>query len=618
MSRATHWVTGLVGSGLVHGVFAGIYLATRALEPTPQQQGPQSALELATFTAPTEKAQEQAPESEAAEQAEVDSTAVGADSIAQSSATPLTAPSAQAQQIENPAQKAEALAPKGASVDVSSAEGSTSVTPLLATPQAVAALEPQTSVTSAVTPQSTQTPAQQIETPPVVAAVVPEVTAAVPAVLAAQAAAVAAPNAFSATLEDPSVQVAALSVPTAEPISQAVPKAQIIAVAAPAPEIAALSIPKVDVTQPAVPDAQTAVLTELDAQTAAPTRPETQTAAAATPTAQTAALSRPDTQIARIATPQAQTVAQATPEAQVAAPAAPNAQTAPAAPTNAPTATPAALPATSAKADTAFQFGDRLVTDPKALATIQAFMAPETLEGSDQVRDDLGSVLTDVDCARLSAVFIPETGNLEMRGHVPDLALRADVIAAMQQQVGADIPVTANLLHLPSPQCGALTGIADLGLPQSTDQFTNTRLIGETAHAREYGYSEGQRLEFDLAAPDYDAYVYVDYFTATGDVVHLVPNETIPLEKTTAKTAFGVGKDRPGKPGLLITIGPPFGQEIAVAFAASHPLYDGLRPLVEPADPYLADLKARVAAARAQHPDFKGEWVYFFITTSPS
>ena len=38
--------------------------------------------------------------------------------------------------------------------------------------------------------------------------------------------------------------------------------------------------------------------------------------------------------------------------------------------------------------------------------------------------------------------------------------------------------------------------------------------------------------------------------------------------------------------------------------------------MVEPAAPYLAFLKSRVAARRAEHADFKGEWVYFFVTTA--
>jgi hypothetical protein len=63
-------------------------------------------------------------------------------------------------------------------------------------------------------------------------------------------------------------------------------------------------------------------------------------------------------------------------------------------------------------------------------------------------------------------------------------------------------------------------------------------------------------------------------------------------------------------------VGPPYGQEIAAAFAASAPLYDGVRPTLEPAVPYLDWLRERVRAVRAGQPDFKGEWVYFFVATS--
>lgn len=278
----------------------------------------------------------------------------------------------------------------------------------------------------------------------------------------------------------------------------------------------------------------------------------------------------------------------------------------------------AALPQTHAKASLAWQFGDRQVTDPKAIATIQAFVAPDTLQGADDVRDDLASMLAGVDCARISATFLPETGQLELRGHIPDPALTEPILKALQAQMGDGIPITVNLQHLPAPQCNALSGIAAAGLPQSTDQFTNALLIGETSHARSYDYVEGQLLQFDLTAPDYDAFIYVDYFNADGEVIHLIPNDTIALQSHTAETLIGVGHDRPGEPGLRVTIGPPFGQEIAVAFAASRPLYDGLRPIVEPAAPYLALLTEKVAEARANDPDFKGEWVYFFITTSPA
>ena len=209
-----------------------------------------------------------------------------------------------------------------------------------------------------------------------------------------------------------------------------------------------------------------------------------------------------------------------------------------------------------------------------------------------------------------------KTATLNVNGHIPEGDLRAPVLAALQDQMGADITVSDNILILPRPQCGALSGIGNVGLPQSTDQITNPLLIGEDTHARVLDFVKNDRLFFDITAPDYAAYIYVDFFDAGGNVLHLAPNDQVPLTRANPKTAMRVGTQSEGDIGLQIYIGPPYGQEIAVAFAASEPLYEGLRPIIEPAAPYLEYLKSRVALARETYPDFKGEWVYFFITTA--
>lgn len=255
--------------------------------------------------------------------------------------------------------------------------------------------------------------------------------------------------------------------------------------------------------------------------------------------------------------------------------------------------------------------------DPASLAAFQSFMRPEDAgQGAQDLRDGIDGLLSQVPCSRLQVQFQPESNTLELIGHIPETGLRAPVLAALQAQMGGNIRVADNLLVLPRPQCGALSGIADVGLPQSTDQITNPLLVGEDVHAREFRYTQGQQLVLDLSGADYDAYIYVDYFDADGQVIHLSPNDASPLALTQAKSALQIGAQKQGDPGLFITIGPPYGQEIAVAFAASKPLYQGTRPLVEPADTYLAFLKDRVSAARAEDPGFKGEWVYFFITTA--
>ena len=270
-----------------------------------------------------------------------------------------------------------------------------------------------------------------------------------------------------------------------------------------------------------------------------------------------------------------------------------------------------------AKAALAFSGDGGGEVDPVSLAAFQAFMQPGDIQTEgDPLRDGVSGLLAQVPCSRLQVGFDPDSATLQVNGHIPEGDMRAPVLAALKAQMGADIAVSDNILILPRPQCGALSGISDVGLPQSTDQITNPLLIGQDTHARVLDFVDGQRLWFDLTAPEYDAYVYVDYFDAGGSVLHLAPNDQVALTRTAANGALRIGTKQDGDTGMQMFIGPPYGQEIAVAFAASEPLYDGLRPLVEPAADYLVWLKSRVALAREQHPDFKGEWVYFFVTTA--
>ncbi|MEP0153034.1 MAG: DUF4384 domain-containing protein, partial [Pseudophaeobacter sp.] len=264
----------------------------------------------------------------------------------------------------------------------------------------------------------------------------------------------------------------------------------------------------------------------------------------------------------------------------------------------------------------AFQGDGTKDLDPASIAAFQSFTRPgDPGSQAADLRDGLAGLLGAVPCSRLQVIFDPDTATLELRGHLPEDGLRQPVLAALQAQMGRDIALSDKMRLLPRPQCGALSGISTVGLPQSTDQITNPLLLGADAQARVLSYSDGEQLYFDLTAPDYPAYLYVDYFDAAGDVIHLSPNAQIPLILAEPKSAQRVGAKTPKDTGLQITVGPPYGQEIAVAFAASSPLYDGLRPLSEPAAAYLDFLRRKVAEKRDQDIDFKGEWVYFLIET---
>ena len=272
---------------------------------------------------------------------------------------------------------------------------------------------------------------------------------------------------------------------------------------------------------------------------------------------------------------------------------------------------------TSLTAELYFAGGASVAFDDKTLASLQTFLSPDMATGQNPVRDDLSALLAGQECARLQTIFLPETGTVELLGHVPSKEMRQPLLTALQDRIGTGLPVQDNLLILPAPQCSVLGGISALGLPQSDEQLTNPRMIGQDTHATEYLFSEGDRLKIELTAPAYSAYVYVDYYDAEGQVIHLVPNAQTELVYYEADAPFAVGGSS-SNGGLDIRIGPPFGQDIAVAFASSHPLFEAPRPLIEPAAPYLKNLAERVAAVRAENADYKGEWAYLFVRTQPA
>ena len=268
----------------------------------------------------------------------------------------------------------------------------------------------------------------------------------------------------------------------------------------------------------------------------------------------------------------------------------------------------------------AWSGGDGARFDPVSLAAIQTFTSEASLSGSASdaggVRDEIQNLFADIPCSRLMVEYNPDTGTLDLRGHLPDPEFRQPVLAALQARMGASIPVRDSTMFLPRPQCGVLTAIEAAGLPQSTDQLNNPRLIGENTHVRLYSFVTDECLELDMESPDYPAYVYVDYYAADGSVIHLMPNEHVSARNFGPKTLVKIGSPCDVGAPLEIRIAPPYGQEIAVAFASSVPLHNADRPLVEPAGEYLTWMREQVQKARETTPDFKGEWVYFLVSTS--
>ena len=113
-------------------------------------------------------------------------------------------------------------------------------------------------------------------------------------------------------------------------------------------------------------------------------------------------------------------------------------------------------------------------------------------------------------------------------------------------------------------------------------------------HAAIYQGGDAMVIEA-LARQHYQGYLYVDFLQNDGQVVHLLPHQgrADNLIKPGHRVVMG---DR----GQRYEIGAPFGTDMLVAIVSPVPLFDELRPQVEPADAYFDALDLALEQANSQ------------------
>jgi len=117
------------------------------------------------------------------------------------------------------------------------------------------------------------------------------------------------------------------------------------------------------------------------------------------------------------------------------------------------------------------------------------------------------------------------------------------------------------------------------------------RLTG--AHGPDARLMEGDSLMVDVTTPAAESYLAVDYYSLDGSVTHLLPNMRARDNRAPPNYTATVGSL--GEWG----IGRPFGAEMVVLMTTPTPLFDGLRPVSEPAAGYLAEVGKRLDQMRA-------------------
>jgi hypothetical protein len=85
-------------------------------------------------------------------------------------------------------------------------------------------------------------------------------------------------------------------------------------------------------------------------------------------------------------------------------------------------------------------------------------------------------------------------------------------------------------------------------------------------------------------APEFGSYIYIDYFDAEGEVLHLFPNRRDPLNFKPKRNRISF------QPGSCWILSGSTGEQLVSMVAAARPLFSGERPEVEKTGDYLAGL----------------------------
>ncbi|MDE2406827.1 MAG: DotU family type IV/VI secretion system protein [Xanthomonadaceae bacterium] len=197
------------------------------------------------------------------------------------------------------------------------------------------------------------------------------------------------------------------------------------------------------------------------------------------------------------------------------------------------------------------------------------------------------------DCADLNVVADEDKGLVKLTG----FAKSTDDMAAIKQQVAAVEGVKgvdAQLQLRIWPHCEVVRALAPYKA-RNDDSGQHLAITPSVGHSDRF--LEGEKVIVKLQQPNYDGYLYVDYYTVNGGVAHIYPNAGEPDSGRLLKALeqFEVG----ATPSKTWTICAPFGQELITVIASPRPLYRETLPEIQTAQEYLPKLRQLLEANRA-------------------
>ena len=197
--------------------------------------------------------------------------------------------------------------------------------------------------------------------------------------------------------------------------------------------------------------------------------------------------------------------------------------------------------------------------------------------------------------ARVAAIPEEQDGTVELAGHLKSDTDQADLVARIKAVPGVATVGTSGLIVGGDHYCSVFSTLARPGMTRIGEQETSPGLIGNPAQSAVLRLTKGMPIELQSKTPDFPAFVYVDYYSSDGNVFHLLPSRDFGRETFPPGTQLRIG--HPGDPGPQPRVAPPFGLDMVVVLDSSMRLFDTERPAAEPAETYLAALKAAVDRA---------------------
>lgn len=256
----------------------------------------------------------------------------------------------------------------------------------------------------------------------------------------------------------------------------------------------------------------------------------------------------------------------------------------PAATTASTTTTPPTVEAPPSKPPVALQ--PPVATPPPSQQVALPPPPPAAVNPTDAALAELGDALKTLDCSSLRSESSAQGGG-RITGSVATAEDQAKLVA-IAAKLPADQRPELNVEVVPPPLCRAIHDLGDLR--------TNGILTAGGVELRmakgKAALHPGDPIAVDVKSlTAYPMNLRIDYFTLTGDVLHMWPNADFPTAALAAGETRKFLNSGPGNKVWQVG-GAPFGTEYITVIATAQPLAgDTTAQAVEPAADYLRKLK---------------------------